>query len=247
MPHSRRRLIALSAAALMAVTGLTTGVATASAQASTENCVTSRTVDHSWAGVLGTTYSVNKEVVGDGTAAPGGEVTFRTTVTGAGAMINRIQDFHPEGFELVRARHSVWYLLGGQQWSTVTDRVSRDSTNNSVTLTSGGWTTAGNAQVTLETTYRVPRNVSPGDVLNTGAAFRVMGVANGNRVNNPIDVCVTIREPNAAEQFTGSLDGLGLGSLTAGSTAAGDIADNPATFSADLINGINIGELIGLS
>ena len=247
MPHDRRRLIALSAAALMAVTGLTTGVATAGAQTGTANCAPSRTVEHDWLGVLGTTYSVNKEVVGDGTAAPGGTVTFRTTVTGAGALINRIQDFHPEGFELVRARHSVWYLLGGQQWSTVTDRVSRDSTNNSVTLTSGGWTTAGNAQVTLETTYRVPRNVSPGDVLNTGAAFRVMGVANGNRVNNPIDVCVTIREPNAVESFTGSLDGLGLGSATAGSTAAGGISSDPATFSADLINGINIGELIGLS
>ncbi|MGW8591822.1 hypothetical protein ACWGLC_08980 [Dietzia sp. NPDC055877] len=247
MSENRRKTVALGAAALMALSGLTTGVATASAQPNTENCVTSRTVDHDWLGVLGTTYSVNKEVVGDGTAAPGGEVTFRTTVTGAGALINRIQDFHPEGFELVSARHSVWYLLGGQKWTTVTNDVSRNSTNNSVTLTSSGWTTAGNARVTLETTYRVPRDASAGNVFNTGAAFRVAAVANGNRVDNPIDVCVTIREPNAVEAATGSLNDLGLGSVTSGSTTAGGISSDPATFSSDIINGIDIGQLIGLS
>lgn len=247
MSENRRKAVAVGAAALMALSGLAVGTATASAQTNTENCVTSRTVDHDWLGVLGTTYSVNKEVVGDGTAVPGGEVTFRTTVTGAGALINRVQDFHPEGFELVHARHSVWYLLGGQQWSTVTDDVSRNSTNNSVTLTSSGWTTAGNARVTLETTYRVPRDASPGDILNTGTAFRVAGVSSGNRVDNPIDVCVTIREPNAAESVTGSLDDLGFGSATDGSTASSGISSDPSGFIADIINGINIGELISLS
>src|SRR5690625_4450666 len=127
MPHSRRRLIALSAAALMAVTGLTVGTATASAQTDTSQCQTSQKVERRWGGSLGTRYYIEKEVVGDGTAAPGGEVTFRTTVSGAGALVREIVDYHPAGFELVRARESVWKVLGGQSWTTVTDDVRRNA------------------------------------------------------------------------------------------------------------------------
>lgn len=247
MPENRRKTVALGAAALMALSGLTVGTATASAQTDTSQCQTSQTVEHSWPGSLGTKYFLNKDVVGDGTAAPGGEVTFRTTVQGAGGTITRIEDFHPEGFELVRARESVWKLIGGQSWTTVTDDVQRNAASNSVYKTSAGWTTAGNTSVTLETTYRVPKDATPGDVLNTGAAFRVAVLHEGLRTNNPINTCVTIREPNAAESVTGSLDGLGLGSATSGSATAGGISSDPSGFIADIINGINVGELIGLS
>ena len=247
MPHSRRRLIALSAAALMAVTGLTAGAATANAQPTdTSKCETSQKVERSWGGSLGTKYYIEKEVVGDGTAAPGGEVTFRTTVSGAGALVREIVDYHPAGFELVRARESVWKVLGGQTWSNVTDDVRRNATNNSVTRASSGWTTAGGAYSTLETTYKVPNNVSPGDVLNTGAGTDIVLIDGGWTVN-PINTCVTIREPNAAEAVTGSLDGLGLGSVTSGSTAAGGISSDPAAFSSDIINGLDLAKIIGLS
>ena len=47
------------------------------------------------------------------------------------------------------------------------------------------------------------------------------------------------------EAVTGSLEGLGLGSLTSGSSALGDIGADPAVFSADLINNIDVGQLIG--
>lgn len=246
MSENRRKTIALGAAALMALSGLTVGTATASAQTDTSQCKTSQTAQRSWAGSWGTRYYLTKEVVGNGTAAPGGEVTFRTTIRGAGALVTRLDDFHPEGFELVRARESVWKVLGGQSWTTVTDDVTRDSSNNSVYKTGAGWTTAGGSRATLETTYRVPSDAKPGDVFNTGAGVDI-SLASGRWVVNPINTCVTIREPNAAEAVTGSLDGLGLGSVTSGSTAAGGISSDPAAFSSDIINGLDLGKIIGLS
>lgn len=247
MSENRRKTIALGAAALMALSGLTVGTATASAQATdTSQCKTSQTAIHNWGGSFWTDYHLTKEVLNGGTAAPGGEVTFRTTVSGTGGLITRIEDYHPAGFELVRARESVWKVLGGQSWTTVTDDVRRNAASNMVYREGSGWTTAGGSYITLETTYKVPSNVSPGDVLNTGAGFDSV-LASGHRVTNPINTCVTIREPNAVESVTGSLNGLGLGSVTSGSTAAGGISSDPATFSSDIINGIDIGQLIGLS
>ena len=246
MSENHRKTIALGAAALMVLSGLTVSTATASAQTDTSQCQTSQKVERRWGGSLGTRYYIEKEVVGDGTAAPGGEVTFRTTVSGAGALVREIVDYHPAGFELVRARESVWKVLGGQSWTTVTDDVRRNASNNSVTRVSSGWTTAGGAYSTLETTYKVPNNVSPGDVLNTGASTDIV-LVDGAWTVNPINTCVTIREPNAAEAVTGSLDGLGLGSVTSGSTAAGGISSDPAAFSSDIINGLDLGKIIGLS
>lgn len=245
------RSLATGAAALLVASGLAAGTGAGvagaepvTAEPTATECATSQTVTFNDASTLWTDYHLTKEVVGDGTAAPGGTVTFRTTVSGAGALVGRIDDFHPAGFELVRARESVWYLVGGQTWSTVTDDVIRDSATNSVRHSGAGWTTAGNAKATLETTYRVPDDATPGDVLNTGAATTLV-LASGRKVANPINTCVTIREPNPAEAVTGSLEGLGLGSLTSGSSALGDIGADPAVFSADLINNIDVGQLIG--
>lgn len=244
MPENNRKLLAMGTAALMAVSGLTVGTATASAQVTdTSQCKTSQTVNYRWAL---SDYYLTKEVVGDGTVAPGGTVTFQTTVSGAGALVSRIDDFHPEGFVLVNARESVWKVLGGQSWSTVTSDVRRNTANNSVYREGSGWTTAGGAYSTLETTYRVPQDARPGDVFNTGAATTLV-LIDGRYVTNPINTCVTIREPNAAEAFTGSLDGLGLGSLTSGSTTAGGISSDPASFSSEIINGLDISQLIGIS
>lgn len=242
MTTLRSKSIAVSAATLMALSGLIVGAATASAQTTgIENCATSQTVTKSLVG----SYSVHKEIVGDGTVAPGGQVTFRTKVSGAGGLVASITDYHPAGFELVGARENVWWLVGGQKWADVTGNVTKDAAANSVKNSGSGWTTAGGATATLETTYKVPADAKPGTVLNTGAATSVTAV--GSIDANPINTCVTIREPNAVESVTGSLDGLGLGSVTSGSTAAGGISSDPATFSSDIINGIDIGQLIGLS
>ena len=242
------RSIAGSAVALMIASGLTvgTGAAVASAdETNTDvaNCALEQSVTYNDASTLWTDYTLTKEVVGDGTAAPGGEVTFRTTASGAGALVTRLDDFHPEGFELVGARHSVWKIFSGQSWSNVTDDVTRDSSASSVSISGAGWTTAGNSKATLETTYKVPADAVPGDKLNSGAGTTFV-LVNGRKVVNPIDTCVTIREPNPAEAVTGSLDDLGLGSLTAGSTTFGDIVDDPAVFSAELINELDMGALL---
>lgn len=90
----------------------------------------------------------------------------------------------------------------------------------------------------------MPAEATPGDVLNTGAAVS-LALADGLKVENPIGTCVTVREPNPIESVTGSLDGLGLGALTSDSSALGDIAGNPTTLSADLIDGIDVGQLVG--
>lgn len=240
--------IAGSAAALMIASGLTvgTGVAVASADeanADVANCALTQSVTFNDISTAWTDYTLTKEVVGDGTAAPGGEVTFRTTARGAGALVTQLEDFHPAGFELVEARHSVWKLIGGQSWQDVTDDVTRDSSADSIRISGAGWTTAGNAKATLETTYKVPADAVPGEKLNTGAAMRLV-LANGRKVVNPIDTCVTIREPNPVEAVTGSLEGLGLGSLTSGSTTFGDIVDDPAVFSAEFVNELDMGALL---
>ena len=88
-------------------------------------------------------------------------MTFRTAASGAGALVTRIDDVHPAGFELVWARESVWKLVGGQEWTTVTDDVRRDASIGSVYRASAGWTTAFNTHATLETTYRVPAEATP--------------------------------------------------------------------------------------
>lgn len=241
--RGRAALTSAVAASFLAGAALTGGGAPiASAQSPTENCATiqSKTFD----GLTSLTqYTLEKKVLGDGTVAPGGEVTFRTTVRGSGGLVDRIEDFHPEGFQLVSARESVWKLLGGQQWADVTDDVQSDTTNDSVYKTSAGWTTAGETRVTLETTYEVPADAEPGKVLNTGAAFSVVGA--GDRSANPIDTCVTIREPNAAEQVTGSLDDAGFGSATSGSISSSEISSEPSGFISDIINGVDLSQLLG--
>src|SRR5699024_10448720 len=156
MSGPQRKMVAIGAAALMAAAGQVVVTPTAVAQADTSQCETSQTAERSWAGSLGTKYYRNKEVVGDGTAAPGGDVTFRPTISGVDDLVSRLDDFQPEGFALDRARESVWKAIGGQSWTTVTDDVLRASSANSIYRTGAGWTTAAGAHATLETTYKVP-------------------------------------------------------------------------------------------
>src|SRR5699024_10092974 len=157
-----------------------------------------------------------------------------------GALVSRLDDFHPEGFELVRARESVWKVIGGQSWTTVTDDVLRDSSANSIYRTGAGWTTAAGAHATLETTYKVPDTVSPGDVLNTGAGVTV-ALGEGRWVENAINTCVTIREPNPAEALSGCREYLSCAFATARSTASSGIASAPSGFIADINSDLTIG------
>lgn len=245
--HSRIRAALATAAAASFVAGAAIvgpSAAVASAETNTANCATSQTKTYKWPGSIGTTYKLTKEVVGSAKVAPGGTVTYRTTVSGAGALVTKIADFHPAGFELKEARESVWKFVGGQKWTTVTDKVVKDANTNSVSRSGAGWTTALGAFVSFETTYKVPDGAVPGETYNSGASFTV-ALGGGTKTANPIDTCVTIRDPNAVEAVTGSLDDAGLGSLTSGSTQLGGISSDPSGFVSDIINGVDVSKLMG--
>lgn len=239
----RAALASTAVASLLAgATILGVGAPAASAADSTANCGTSKSVTYE---PLAATYTLTKEVAGNGTVAPGGQVTFRTTVSGPGALLAyKLTDFHPAGFTLVSARTNVFYLVGGNKWADATNAVQKNTTDNSVSVSNSlGWSLAlGNANAIFETTYKVPDDATPGTKLNTGLSAQIGAETT---TANPIDTCVTIREPNAVENATGSLDDAGLGSVTTGSTNSSQISSDPSGFVADIINGVDLSKLAG--
>lgn len=252
MATSGRKSIALGAAALMAVSGLTTGVTiSGAAVAAAAECSTtgSRTFQDT-----GITYTISQEVVGSSEVAPGGTVKYLTKVSSnsaVGGLIRQITDHHPAGFSLVKAELDYSNAVGQRNTSDETAGAEKNATANTVKVSGAGWTTAtplGGGYVGLITTYKVPDSAVPGEKLESGADISLQKLLDQrHEAFNPSGVCVTVREKNAIETVTGSLDSNGLGSVTDGSTAAGGISSDPSGFIADIINDINIGELIGLS
>lgn len=139
---------------------------------------------------------------------------YLTKVSGSGALVNEIRDFHPAGFQLVKARLNVKWLIGNQQWEDVTGTAVVG--NNAVIAKGGGWTTAGGGVIALETTYKVPDNATVGSKLDSGAGTNIV-LAAGDWNINPMGVCVTVRPPNPVEAGSGSLEDLGFGSVNTGS------------------------------
>ena len=90
----------------------------------------------------------------------------------------------------------------------------------------------------------MPDDAVPGAIYNSGASFTV-ALDDGTKTENSIGTCVTIRDPNAVEAVTGSLDDAGLGSLTSGSTQLGGISSDPSGFVSDVINGVDVSKLMG--
>lgn len=101
------RSIATGAAALLVASGLTVGKEVAVASAETAECATAQTLPCNNINTGLQNYDLTKEALGDGTVAAGGTVTSRATASGSGAVVTRIDDLYPAGFELVRARESV--------------------------------------------------------------------------------------------------------------------------------------------
>ncbi|WFR72238.1 hypothetical protein P9209_28095 [Prescottella defluvii] len=187
---------------------------------------------------------VTKRVVGDGTVAPGQVVTYRTTISTTGhpeRYINKITDYAPAGFTYVQgsAQVTAWHLLGGQKTEKVTPQV--DANDNAVTVSDAGWliSPTGSKTLTYEVSYLVPRNVTVGNVHDSGVAFDV-SLFGSTQNFNPIGAWVKIRSQNPGEAAsTGSAD-LGFGSSnpeggTTGS-AGSAIIDNPAGFIGDVIS-----------
>lgn len=193
---------------------------------------------------IGINYITEHSVVGDGTVAPGGTVTLRTKVSsdsGVGALIDEIRQYHPAGFVPVSARVESHKVARGHSW--VAENVVGDTANSIAKVGGNGWTTGlGLRYVTAEITYRAPANAEPGRVLPTGAGFDAQVAS--NRTYNPMDVCITIREPNALESAQGSLEGMGAGSLVEGSVSSANISSDPSGFVGEAIGGI-LGNVIG--
>ncbi|WP_024795397.1 hypothetical protein [Tomitella biformata] len=237
---SLRKAVAAGLGAALIGSGLTVGLGAGVASAAPA-CAQSQAVTDSWVGSLGSDYTVSKEVVGDGTAAPGSTVTYLTKVSGAGALVNEIRDFHPAGFQLVNARLNVKWLIGGQEWEDVTKTVVTG--NDSVVAKGSGWTTAGGGVIALETTYKIPANADVGAKIDSGAGANIV-LAGGDWDINPMGVCVTIRNPNVIEAGAGSLEGMGLGSVNSGSGQVFGSLTDPQGSMTNVISGV-LGNVLG--
>ncbi|WP_092808600.1 hypothetical protein [Rhodococcus globerulus] len=238
--RSLRHAVATTASLVLLATGVTVGLGASVAQAAPA-CALTQSVTESWAGSLGTPYTVSKEVVGDGTVAPGQTVTYLTKVSGSGALVSQIRDFHPAGFELVKARLNVKWLIGDQQWNDVTKTVVRGT--DSVIATGGGWTTIGGGIIALETTYKVPDDATVGSKLDSGAGTKIE-LLGGDWNINPMGVCVTVRQPNPVEAGAGSLEDMGFGSVNTGSGQVFGSLTDPQGSMTNVIGGV-LGNVIG--
>lgn len=232
-------------ASIVAGVALATSLAAAPMASAQTNCGTTASEQWThWFNTLGTTYTVQHQVNEPNSAAPGGELTFATTVSGEGALINSIRQHHDVRLTPIRARVSSFKLglVTGQTWTDETANMVRSG--NTVAVNSGGWTTAGGQAATLEVTYRVPADAVAGTQYNSGAGYRAV-LADGNRNYNPMNVCGTVRAANPVESAQGSLQDFGAGSLVDGSTNAGNLSSNPAGSIADIINQLDLGALLG--
>ncbi|GAB2653259.1 hypothetical protein ABI214_23990 [Prescottella soli] len=232
--RSLRHAVATTASLALLAAGVTVGLGASVAQAAPA-CALNQSVTSKWAGSLWTPYTLSKEVVGDGKVAPGQTVTYVTKVSGSGALVNEIRDFHPAGFQLVKARLNVKWLIGDQKWEDVTGTAI--VANNSVIVKGGGWTTAGGGVIALETTYKVPDNVAVGTKLDSGAGTNIV-LAAGNWNIDPMGVCVTVRPPNPVEAGSGSLEDLGFGSVNTGSGQVFGSVTDPQGSMTNVVSGI---------
>ncbi|OYD60824.1 hypothetical protein [Rhodococcus sp. OK302] len=239
--RSLRHAVATTASLALIAAGVTVGLGASVAQAA-PTCATSQSVTSKWAGSLNTPYTLSKEVVGDGTAAAGNNVTYVTKVSGSGALVNEITDYHPAGFQLVKARLSVKWIVGDQKWSDVTTTVVPGN-DNSVTAKGGGWTTMGGAVIALETTYKIPDSAAVGTKIDSGAGTNIV-LANGYWKINPMGVCVTVRPPNPVEAGSGSLDDMGFGSVNTGSGQVFGSITDPQGSLTNVVGGI-LGNVLG--
>lgn len=237
-------MVAAGAGAALIATGMSVAAGTGVAGAyDAETCSTSAERHYANAGSLGTKYYISKEVVGDGTVAPDGTVSFLIKSWGAGALIDELRDFHPAGFTLEKAEINVKWVLGGQEWEDATARAV--SEGDTVSVRSAGWTTAAGATAALRTTYKAPGDLEPGTKIDAGGAGFDVRLAGGDHDWEDMDLCATVRDKNVGEHVSGSLEDAGFGSVnTAGANAFGSLTD-PQGSIAGVINELDFGKIIG--
>ncbi|TQF74573.1 hypothetical protein FK531_00180 [Rhodococcus spelaei] len=188
---------------------------------------------------------ISKKVLNGGEVAPGGEVRIRTVFSvssGIDRMINKVTDFHPEGFSYVKdsATLDTWHLIGlAQKTESVTP--APNATDNSISVSNGaGWSvsTTGNKTVTLEASYLAPKDAKVGSEVAVGAGFK-SGLLGENKCDKL--ATVKIRGKNIVEGATSGSADLGFGSADTegGSGSAGSsIITDPAGFIGSIIGNV---------
>lgn len=177
-----------------------------------------------------------REVVGDGTVAPGGTVTYRTTFSVTSVVdrfLNKVVDL-PPGPEFT-------YVAGSARAGGKTVDTAVDATTGGVTMTNFGWRLSKNTgdTVVFEVTYKAPDDLTIGNVYNSGIIFHPTTWATDQNFPN-VGAWVKARGANPGEAVSGSLDGAGFGSsgpIANGSSGSG-IVNDPAGFIADIISNV---------
>ncbi|AOW94095.1 hypothetical protein BFN03_19285 [Rhodococcus sp. WMMA185] len=213
MHHIARSAAAATASVALIATGLTTGVGVGVASADAE-CQASSHGTHK--STVGRTYTYEKSV--DREAANGNTVTYTLTISTSGGIpiVRKIVDFPPPGF-------------GAPISATFTHTDPKPQTAN-LSPSGGGYalngsyTVKGNNPLILQTTYLVPEGIPVGTQVTSGGMDSSGTLGIGQNMPG-VTACFTVRDANAGETVTGSLDDNGLGSSDGQLSSTGSIAD----------------------
>ncbi len=216
-----RRAAARAASAALVVTGLTVGLGAGvagAAECSQTSHATKNNISTVWV-----THTYDKTVTAS-QAASGTEVTYKTVVGTSGIgnpYLSSIVDYPPAGFGApVKATIKRFTFPSGQDTATVTPVPS----GSGYKVSSPGISINSSNPVTLEMTYRVPDDLPVGSTVTSGGIKTGGTVGIGENLPN-LTACFTVREPNAGEAVTGSLDSGGLGSSEGQLSSTGSISE----------------------
>jgi beta-lactamase class A len=222
---SARRLAAIAAATTLPAALLGVGIGTGAGVANAAGtCNQSSHTTKNDASTVWVTHTYDKSVTVT-EAAAGTNVTYKIEVgtTGIGnPYVNTIRDYAPADFgKPVSAKVTSYHFIQGQ----VTEDVSPVPTDDGGwRVSSTGWFVNSGNSVTAEFTYKIPNGAATGAQITSGGIDVSGTVGVGIRREN-LNACFTVREKNAGEGVTGSMDGAGLGSNEGQLSSTGSVSD----------------------
>lgn len=222
---SMRRITAIAASGALvaagAVVGLGLGTGVASAA---DSCNQSSSTTKNDLSTLGITHTYNRSV--DVTEAAGGnKVTYKTVIgsTGIGnPYVNTITEFAPEGFGAPVSSKATWWH--GVPLGDNAEDVTPTPNAGGWKFTNNGWFVNASHPLVLETTYVVPKNLTPGTAVTSGGVGIAGTVGVGTELPN-LTACFKVRMPNAGESVLSVADETGLGSADGQLSSTGSVSD----------------------
>ena len=245
--HAIRRIVAASAGAALLATGGAVSIGAGAANAQESTCPSTSTEVRQPKIALGPLkhkYTYEKTVLSprDAKVPAGGTVTYQTTVnTKEGLpLVYSVIDYPPTGFTPVKA----WVTAPRAKGSKRVEVEFAPQDGGYRVANGAGWMLSSGKPLTVEMEYLVPDNVTPGQAITSGGTD-VSGTLKIEATLAGLNACVTAREKNPVESAAGSLDGAGLGSVNTASTGAFGSLTDPTGSISDVINGIELGKLLG--